>query len=404
MVQQAAVLIGVDGGATEIKAHAVGCDDLRRPTSFVLRTECAARVYPRSAEFAPVPVAEQLAQRQSGRYEISGAEQQQGRLWLQAAAEAICDVVRQCGGGRVLVGIGMPGLKTEDGRGICVINNGPRIPDYLGELERRLAAGGVELAAPIAALGSDADYCGLGEEYAAEGLFRDVRSAYYVGCGTGIADAMKLDGRLVAFDQARSWILKSWQIPSASGPVFEQLVSAASLNRVYSALAGDASPAEYPERAAVAGEPRAKVWMADAALILAELIFERLWTVKNGRPQTPQRGEAYVKLNPQHEFRGSILERVVVGQRLGLIYADSAYEDVFGCKLERALGAFIAECGDAELERACLARAAAGDDRAGQAHEPKLRTGFLMPSRLRAAPALGAAVAAVRALIGLGSD
>ena len=33
------LLIGVDGGATEAKAHAAACDDLRSPTSFELRQE-----------------------------------------------------------------------------------------------------------------------------------------------------------------------------------------------------------------------------------------------------------------------------------------------------------------------------------------------------------------------------
>ncbi len=33
------------------------------------------------------------------------------------------------------IGMGMPGLKTADGRGICVINNGPRMPDFLLQFE-----------------------------------------------------------------------------------------------------------------------------------------------------------------------------------------------------------------------------------------------------------------------------
>jgi hypothetical protein len=375
----------------------VACDDLSRPTRFTLRSECASRTYGRRAGFAPVPLAEQLAQHPSDHYGILDDERRQAASWLQSAVEAVCEVASRCGGNRVLVGIGMPGLKTADGRGIAVINNGPRVPDYLDDLQQRLADSGVELAAPIAALGSDADYCGLGEEYAAEGLFRDVQNAYYVGCGTGIADALKLGGRLVPFDAAKSWILKSWQIPSALGPVFEQLVSAASLNRVYAALSGRAPI--YPERAAAAGETRAQVWLSTAALVLAELMFERLWTVKNGRAQAPHRGAAYLELNPQHEFRGTILERIIIGQRLGQIYADAAYENVFAEKLVSALAAFIAGCGDAELARACLAPTA-HPDQVEQSRVPTLRPGFLIPSRLRAAPALGAAVAAVRGQIG----
>ena len=286
-------------------------------------------------------------------------------------------------------------LKTADGCGIDVINNGPRMPDLLNTLEQRLSAAGLELAAPIAALGSDADYCGLGEEYAADGLFRDVDSAYYVGCGTGIADALKLRGQLMPFDQTKAWLQKSWQMPCVLGTTFEKLISAKSLNRVYAELLGTAdSPAagqfdeqtdRFPEVDAVANNGLAQAWLHTAALVLAELIFERLWTVKHGRANAAHRGESYARLDVDHAYRGLLLERVIIGQRAGQIYAEPAYRVFFGEKFDACLAAMIHESGDTELIAACL--------RDGEA---KLRQNFVMPSKLRAAPALGAAVAAVR--------
>ncbi len=383
------LLIGVDGGATEVKAHAVRCDDHDAPTAFELRPESAARVYPPAEGFNPVPVGEQFAQRDCGAIELSATEAEQGRLWVVAATEAIVDVARDCAATRVLVGMGMPGLKTVDGRGICVINNGPRNPRFLEMLEQGLREAGLGLAAPIATLGSDADYCGLGEEYAADGLFRDVESAYYVGCGTGIADAMKMRGRLVPFDAAKSWMQKAWQMAAAIGPTFEKLVSAKSLNRVYADLRTDAGvgarPERFPEADAAAGNPIAAACMECAALVLAELIFERLWTIKNGRGEAAHRGAAYLDLDREHTYRGLLLERVVIGQRVGLIYADSKYRAVFGNKLDACLASMIAEAGNTELAKACLS--AAGG----------LKPGFLRASKLRAAPALGAAVAAAQA-------
>lgn len=412
MRRQDVVLIGVDGGATEVKAHAVACDDLARPTSFMLRPESAARLYQTVTGFAPLPVAEQLRQREAGRVEPSDAEVEQGKRWVAAAVEAVADVARQCGARRILVGIGMPGLKTPDARGICVVNNGPRIPDYLDAFTAGLSEVGLELAAPIAALGSDADYCGLGEEYAAEGRFRNVANAYYVGCGTGIADALKLRGRLVPFDAVQSWILKSWQIPSALGPTFERLVSAASLNRVYAHWrprgAADTAAGAYPEAAAAAGDPLAATWLAAATLVLAELVFERLDTIHGGRPEAPHRGSAYAGLDPAHEYRGTLLDRVVIGQRLGAVYADPRYRDVFAVPFERNLAAFIAASGKVELAAAYLeddagavlsgAAAPVSDGvEPGAPRAPRLRPGFVTASRLRAAPALGAAVAAAQA-------
>ena len=431
MTYEDVLLIGVDGGATEAKAHAVSCDDLHQPSSFELRPESAPRVYARVADFVPLPVAEQLAQRDAGAIKRTDKEVEQGRLYVRAAAETVVDVAKQCASKRVLVGIGMPGLKTPDGRGINAINNGPRIPDYLDVLEKDIAAAGIELVSPIAALGSDADYCGLGEEYAADGLFRDVENAYYVGCGTGIADALKLRGKLVPFDHARSWIQKSWQIASALGPTFEKLVSAKSLNRVYADLCrgtkarrhegtkdhvaagprtgrshalGDtavsavdgsegtapgavAHASPHPEVAAAAGEPIAIAWTETAALVLAELIFERLWKIRNGRADLQHCGEAYAQLDPQHEYRGTLLDRVIIGQRVGQIYGNPAHRGVFGDSVDACLAVFIGDADDAELSGICLSL----DKR-------ELKPGFLTASKLRAAPALGAAVAAVRAL------
>ncbi len=379
------LLIGVDGGATAAKARAAACDSLERATAFGLRPEAAARIYERVAEFRPVPVPEQITQRDAGAVQISPPEAEQARLYVQGAADAIIDIAHQCDAKRLLVGVGMPGLKTPDGRGINVINNGPRIPTYLADLEQSLAAAGLELLQPVAALGSDADYCGLGEEWASDGFFRDVKNAYYVGCGTGVADAMKLRGALLPFDQAKPWIMKSWQIASSLGPTFEKLVSMSAVNRVYADLG--VSSSEYPEQDALAGRAIAVAWLATTALVLAELIFERLWTLKNGRAESTARGEAYAKLDLNHPYRGTLLDRVIVGQRLGLIYADHKYRDSFSSRLDAYLASLIAERGDTPMREAYLSRDGA-----------RLRDGFLRGSRLRAAPALGAAVAAVHSL------
>lgn len=385
MACEAPLLIGVDGGATEVKAHAVAQvgGDHSEARSYELRSESAARCYTRVDGFEPLPIDEQLAQRDAGRIALGEAERAQGDLWVVAAAEAIAEVARLAGADSLLVGVGMPGLKTEDGRGIAAINNGPRIPDYLDELTVALHELGVKLAAPLPALQSDADCCGIGEEHAADGLFRGVPHAYYVGCGTGIADALKLRSALVPFDRARSWLLKAWQFDSALGPTFEQLVATRALNEVATRLSGNDA---FPEVAAAAGDPVATAWLDTAALVLAELICERLTTIKSGRAALPHRGAAYAELDSQHAYLGTILERVVVGQRVGQIYADARYHAFFAANVNRYLAAMINATGDAVLCGACLANDGGA-----------LRPDLLVASKLRAAPALGAAIVAARA-------
>lgn len=385
------LLIGTDGGATEAKAHAVACDSLEQPSSYALRPEAGSRKYAALDGFAPLPVAEQIAQRDNNAVRLSEQEKQQGALWVAAAGEAILEVAQSCGARRLLVGVGMPGLKTPDGRGICALNNGPRIPDYLNQLERQLAQAGCELISPIAALGSDADYCGLGEQYAAEGLFGDVDNAYYVGGGTGLADAMKLRGRLVPFDAAKTWIQKSWQMPSALGPTFEKLVSAKSLNRIYADLlptAGTDKPAStFPEVHATVGQAAAGNWLSAVALIMAELIFERIYTIRHGRAEVRHRGGSYASLDANHEYRGLLLDRVVIGQRVGQIYGDPVHQPAFGRKLDACLAALVLASGDAEMAERYLVP-----------EDHQLAPGLVRSSKLRAAPALGAAIAALRVL------
>jgi len=262
------LLIGIDGGATEVKAHQV---DWSGPTSserarttdgpkqdllwLKVRADVGAEVVPKvcvihyqTAEGDRGRVTSQFAQRDAGRIDLTDGEREEGGRWVEAAVETVVEVCAQAGRRRALIGMGMPGLKTADGRGIEVINNGPRIPDFLSQFEMRLAAREIDLAGPVAVLGSDADYCGLGEMHAESGLLRDVENAYYAGAGTGVADAMKLAGRLVPFDAAKPWIQKSWQFPSAIGPTFEKLISAQSLNAIYHNLSPKAVTPTWPSK------------------------------------------------------------------------------------------------------------------------------------------------------------
>jgi predicted NBD/HSP70 family sugar kinase len=378
------VLIGIDGGATEAKSHQVLVSGKGRRAKFTLGDVSAARRYERVEGFTPVPVAEQIAQRSAGDLRLSDAERAQGAKYPEAAAETVIEIARRTGARRVLVGMGMPGLKTADGRGINAINNGARTPDFLEQLEARVRAAGIDLAAPIARLGSDADYCGIGEEFAADGAFRRVKSAYYIGCGTGIADALKIDGRLMRFDETKEWLLKSWQIPSWLGPTFEKIASANSMMTLYAGQLGTTPEALvadkcFPQDEAVNGEPLARAVMNAVAATLAEVVFERLYTVYAGRPEAPLRREAYLKLNPSHPHRGTLLERVVIGQRFGMLWADRRYAKVFRRPCEEMLVAHAASCQAPALRDHIAPRA-------------KINRRLLVASKLRGAPAIGAAI------------
>ncbi len=379
-----ALLIGIDGGATEAKSHQVLVTGEGDGAAFTLGEISASQRYERVEGFKPVPVADQIAERSAGTVNVSERERAQGEKYTDAAAKTVTAIAERAGAKRVLVGMGMPGLKTPDGRGIDAINNGARTPDFLDRLEVKIRDAGIVLASPISRLGSDADHCGLGEEHAAEGAFRSVDNAYYVGCGTGIADALKLSGALVRFDETKDWLQKSWQIASWLGPTFEKTMSASAMMSLYASLrkttpedlvAGE----RFPQDDAVSGDLIAQCVMTVVAATLAEVIFERFHTVHSGREELPQRGERYLALRRDHPFRGTLLERVVIGQRFGAMWADHRYGDVFRARCEAMLVRHTENSGVPAL-------------RDHIAPGGRLREGLIVASRLREAPAIGAAI------------
>ena len=124
-------------------------------------------------------------------------EKEYGQIFIKVAFQLIQEYYNN---DSVLVGIGMPGIKTADKKGIAVMANGPRIPNFISDLTHMLEENNIKLQAPIKELGSDADYCGLGEEYSIQGKLRGIQNAFYFGIGTGIADALKLNNKLLIID------------------------------------------------------------------------------------------------------------------------------------------------------------------------------------------------------------
>lgn len=390
------LLIGVDGGASKVRA----CSVRRRrndSSRFCLGDEQTVRTYPSVPGFCPVSGVVQATQRQAGTIHLTESELAQGAAYAQAAADAIAEVAAHVGipgdariSSRtqqpVLVGVCMPGLKSGDGRGIEQMNNGPRIPDYLDQLEAGLGERGIVLVASIARLSSDADCCGLGEQFGEDGLFAGVDNAYYVGGGSGLADALKLNGRVIPFDDVGAWLLKSWQMGPTGGQTFEERISLPAMNARWAKLLGHdvEDPKQHVERQAAAGDVRAATVLGDVATALAELIFERIETVYRGRTTATGRGKAYMKLKPDHAFRGTLLDRVVIGQRLGSLFGDQRLTAHFRQPVEHALGDLFVRCDDPALQNRYLC-------------DVGLVSDLLQPSTLAGAPVIGAIVAAMNA-------
>ncbi len=383
-------LIGIDGGATKVSGWSVDYDSDSQV--FTLGTTNVQHSYAEYADyqpsFSPVDIKSQLDQFNRGPLQPAAAEIRQGRAYVQACADVIIELAHGHQG-TPLVGIGMPGLKTGDDRGIAVLLNGPRIPDYASRIETILSRRGIDLLAPVARLGSDADYCGLGEEYSADGNFRPVDNAYYLGGGTGAADALKLAGELVPLDHTKPWLAKTWEMQNDQGLSLERFASAGGIQSVYSRYCGLSvkelnSRAIYPDQIlqmAQTGDQPAQQTFADVAEYLAGLLFERLSTIYSGwKNQFSFTNTARPTPNTDHDYRGLLLERIVIGQRLGNLLEQSKQTDFF----YRPLLAHLTNLTESE----------APDDKFHQYYSSD--TGFppekLVTSGLRAAPAMGAGI------------
>lgn len=292
------LLVGVDGGATEVKAHAVveaagGLEALDARATFR---------YERVPGFEPISLAAQIEERDRNDIRPGRAEREQGENWIAAFAQAIASVAARMSRADLVVGVCAPGLKTPDGRGIAVSRNGPRIPDFVDRLEVQLAREGLVLVRTIPRLSSDGDACGLGEEASANGALRGGANAYYVGGGTGLAECFKLDGRVVGLDELAPGVQKAWALVSSHGRSYEDHVSMRGVNARFVELGGRADV--LPEAAAVAGDKAAIAAFGECARMLGELVGLRVRAL--------------------HEQRGIALARVVVGQRLGALFVDPA--------------------------------------------------------------------------------
>ncbi len=383
------VLIGVDGGATEVR----GCEVVLLPRrssaeggeegpTLALGAASAACLYDRARGFRPLPMASQVLAAERGKIQPTGMEGAQGRLWLEAGARVILAVASETGKSRARIGVCMPGLKTPDGRGLAVIRNGPRIPDYLDRLQGMLASAGLSLARPIARLSSDGEACAYGEEMNAQGALRGVACVYFLGGGTGIAEALKIEGKILGLDALRGFLRKAWQMESEGGRNVEDLLSPRGMNAAFAQAARKKLPLEasdFPERRAAQGDEHAVNVLRRAAEALAELVVDRMLALRHGfQGSEKSPGKASADRGKPKILPSTFLGRIVVGQRLGVILAEPELHGLFRGPAEEALARRIVTTGDGALRKHYL-------------EGSRLRPGLLAASLLRAAPAIGAA-------------
>ncbi len=384
------LLIGLDGGATKVNGWNI---DVKDGGFCMGKHNCIMSYFEftgYSDKFQATDIQKQLTEFQKNKIKPGKKELKQGDAYAEAAAEVILKLVQKSGINRVLVGEGMPGLKTANKRGIAVMANGPRIIDYCDKVEKILADYNIEFIVPMAELGSDAFYCGIGEEYAKEGQFKDVQNSYYLGGGTGAADALKLGGKLVSLDDIKEWFVKTWEMKNDDGLSMEKCASAKGIQEIYGKLTQktvvELTKREiYPldiRKKALANEKEAMKTFEILAENLAYLIYERITTIFfgwNGIFSFVNPNRAIPK--NKHPYKGTLLDSIIIGQRLGDLFHASQDDNLLWQPFFQRLSYLI-------MKSEIL------DEKAKAYYCPKdiFDQNFLVISKLREAPALGAGI------------
>ncbi len=385
------ITIGIDGGASKVSAWLVEAD--ASGVGFRLGELHAEKSYKEIPgflpDFKPVAITTQLKEFEQGAVQPTADEEQQGAVYIEACAQVVEMIAGQSANKQLLIGIGMPGIKSQDKRGIAVLANGPRMLNYAKDLEERLALKHLQLAQPVSHLGSDADYCGIGENYAADGLFADIQNGYYLGGGTGVADALKLKGRLVPLDQTKTWLAKTWEMKNTQGISLERFASAGGIQSLYAQRCGKEiselnKEGIYPLQIAALAlngtDQAARETIEEVSLNIAALLFERIVTLYKGW----QNRFAFVNpnrpaLSASHPYLGGLFERIIIGQRLGELFGSPAGKKTVRQPALNQLSKLIAT--------------SSLPDKA-KSHYANLEE-IIVPSRLREAPALGAGIDAM---------
>ena len=213
------LLLGLDGGATKILAQTSTIDP--RSSLIIPKKEYHESNYRDSLKFdsgfLPIDLAQQKKEAKENNYSISEQEINQSASVIDTIVKVILSSVREKQISKV--GLCFPGIKTANYDGISIMANGPRNINMLSMINKMLKPK-LDNSNSIKTIYDDSECCVIGEWKSSIGKLRDCKNAIYIGGGTGIADGIILNNKIVERD-----IEKSWELIMPSGESVEQCLS-----------------------------------------------------------------------------------------------------------------------------------------------------------------------------------
>ena len=199
-------LIGIDCGASKVLLQSAKINSNR--TIISKGQYCKEYVYSSHPDwdpsYRPISLDVQIEENNNKSILISKAERRQGDIIVKL----LQDIIENISGSQI--GICFPGIK--DDYGVTILANGPRIPELLTRLSK------------VDTLYNDSDCCITGEMVSDIGKMNDIYNGIYIGGGTGIADGILLDGKIINLGNDKN-PKKSWELRIPQGVNVESYLS-----------------------------------------------------------------------------------------------------------------------------------------------------------------------------------
>ena len=275
-------LVGIDGGASKVMVQSA---ELYKEKNWVspgnFQMEVCYSDHPDwNPNFIPVSIHIQKQEYLEGHIQLTEAEKNQGNVLVEILNSIVSQIDSES------IGFCFPGIKNK--HGVVMMANGPRIPDILNRLEG------------IQSIYHDSDCCMIGERKSSLGNLNQCENAIYLGGGTGIADGIILKNEIINFD---SWkgLKRSWEMILPSGESVESCISPRGMMNQWNSKNSD----KVESLNELSKKNNFDRIVQNAVKAFSFLVQDRIQFFKSNR---------------------STIEKIVIGQRLGLFLRNSVYK------------------------------------------------------------------------------
>ncbi len=218
-------ILGIDGGASKVFSQLYIFKDNNTVIDQSGAYECRyEEINGNNQFFSPVSLNVQKKEMKDNTYKINNDEKTQAGTVIKAIMKSIeyfaNDKIDH-------VGFCFPGIKMKERDGISIMANGPRNPYMLRELNENIIKN-ISLNIKVKKIYDDSLSCVNGERFSPKGKLKEISDAIYIGGGTGIADGILLNKKLIDLNMDEN-LKKSWEIIMPNGNTIEECMSLAGL-------------------------------------------------------------------------------------------------------------------------------------------------------------------------------